>query len=198
MTEQNQAGIQENFLMVADHPVLDLLNTVPQIDGARVDLLQSDGDVIRWMALAGWPSRQTNRTNPAPSLLKTTRNLRDTIRALVENLKAGKRPDVSSLNGFLKLSRSHLVLQSAKDGRLEVAREWQQHTAEEVLAPVAEAAAEFLATADFELVRRCEDSDCVLWFYDRTRSHHRRWCSMATCGNRNKVAAYRERKQRQG
>ena len=44
-----------------------------------------------------------------------------------------------------------------------------------------------------ELIRECEHPDCVLWFYDRTKSHRRRWCSMALCGNRHKVAEFRKR-----
>ena len=65
--------------------------------------------------------------------------------------------------------------------------------ARQLLAPLAEAAAHLLATADFTLVRKCEDHACTLWFLDRTKSHRRRWCSMALCGNRNKVAAFRQR-----
>jgi hypothetical protein len=34
---------------------------------------------------------------------------------------------------------------------------------------------------------------CRRVFYDNTRSHTRRWCSYATCGNRANVASYRER-----
>ena len=34
-----------------------------------------------------------------------------------------------------------------------------------------------------------------LMFYDRTKSHKRRWCSMALCGNRHKVAEFRKRRQ---
>ncbi|MDX3854896.1 CGNR zinc finger domain-containing protein [Streptomyces sp. AK02-01A] len=38
-------------------------------------------------------------------------------------------------------------------------------------------------------------TDWLLWFYDRTKSHRRRWwwCSMETCGNRTKVRARRSR-----
>ncbi|MNH42693.1 CGNR zinc finger [compost metagenome] len=68
-------------------------------------------------------------------------------------------------------------------------------TAEQYLAPLAESAAELMAEGDFDLVRVCEHPDCVLWFYDRTKSHRRRWCSMALCGNRHKVAEFRKRKQ---
>ena len=64
-----------------------------------------------------------------------------------------------------------------------------------ILAPVAEAAADLLVTGDFKLVKRCEDEICELWFFDQTKSHHRRWCSTALCGNRHKVAAYRKRRR---
>ena len=47
--------------------------------------------------------------------------------------------------------------------------------------------------ADFDLVRLCEGKACVLWFYDRTKGHRRRWCTSTGCGNRAKVAAFRAR-----
>jgi predicted RNA-binding Zn ribbon-like protein len=64
-----------------------------------------------------------------------------------------------------------------------------------LLVPVAEAMAELLETGDYQLVRRCENPNCTLLFYDRTKSHRRRWCSMAICGNRMKVAAFRARQR---
>jgi predicted RNA-binding Zn ribbon-like protein len=66
---------------------------------------------------------------------------------------------------------------------------------EAALIPVAEAIAGLLVEGDFSMVRRCESPDCTLWFYDRTKSHRRRWCSAALCGNRMKVAAFRARKK---
>ncbi|HZD77839.1 MAG TPA: CGNR zinc finger domain-containing protein, partial [Acidobacteriaceae bacterium] len=61
--------------------------------------------------------------------------------------------------------------------------------------PLAEAAAAFLATANFDLVRACEGVECVLWFYDRTKAHRRRWCSMGVCGNRAKIVRFRSRQE---
>ena len=52
---------------------------------------------------------------------------------------------------------------------------------------------ELLVAADFRFVKLCEDEACVLWFWDQTKSHRRRWCSAMLCGNRHKVAAYRRR-----
>jgi predicted RNA-binding Zn ribbon-like protein len=56
-------------------------------------------------------------------------------------------------------------------------------------------AAAFLAELDgrWERFRICDDPSCGEVFYDRSRNRSGRWCSMATCGNRNKVRAFRER-----
>lgn len=55
--------------------------------------------------------------------------------------------------------------------------------------------AAFLAEIDgrWERFRICGDPTCSSLFYDRSRNRSGRWCSMATCGNRNKVRAFRER-----
>jgi predicted RNA-binding Zn ribbon-like protein len=74
---------------------------------------------------------------------------------------------------------------------------WTRKSPEEILAPVAELAARLFISHDAAFIKHCEDAQCLLWFVDRTKSHHRRWCSMAVCGNRNKVAAYRQRKLRE-
>lgn len=39
----------------------------------------------------------------------------------------------------------------------------------------------------------CPADDCLWAFYDVSRNRSKRWCSMETCGNRNKVRAYRGR-----
>jgi predicted RNA-binding Zn ribbon-like protein len=66
----------------------------------------------------------------------------------------------------------------------------------DLLVPVAEAAADLLCHADLSLVRKCENPACVRYFYDVSKNHARRWCSMAVCGNRMKVAAYHRRAHR--
>ena len=55
----------------------------------------------------------------------------------------------------------------------------------------------FVSTFDgsFEHLRLCADETCRAIFYDRSKNHSGRWCSMATCGNRAKVRAWRERRR---
>lgn len=63
-----------------------------------------------------------------------------------------------------------------------------------LLWPMANAVVHLVTSDKFEFVRQCEAHDCVLLFHDLSKSHRRRWCDMATCGNRMKVAAFRSRR----
>ena len=192
---KHQSDPNPKPMRLADHPALDFLNTVYRADDALIDVLQSDADVRQWLKDAGWPVETEPAELPPSSLLRTARALRAIMRTLVEKQKAGRvsESDLAPLNALLKQARSYQKVSSKKDGSLRFERKWKQRTPEEILAPLAESAADLLVNSDFSLIRRCESEQCVLWFYDRTKSHHRRWCSMATCGNRHKVAAFRKR-----
>ena len=50
-------------------------------------------------------------------------------------------------------------------------------------------------TKERERLARCELPSCGALLLSRSRSDPRRWCSMDTCGNRAKVAAFRARKR---
>lgn len=181
-------------IVAADHPALDLLNTIAQIDGKPADSWASDTDVVQWLVRAGWYEQGEITATQARGLLKSARSLREAIRALVGERKSGGRIDPKLLNDFLAKAPSHSEL-ICEDAGLRLERRRVAKTPEQLLAPVAESAAELLATGDFTLIRKCEDDTCTMWFYDRTKSHRRRWCSMALCGNRHKVAAFRQRRQ---
>jgi predicted RNA-binding Zn ribbon-like protein len=53
----------------------------------------------------------------------------------------------------------------------------------------------FMAELDgsWHRFRLCADPTCTTVFYDHSKNHSARWCSMQTCGNRNKVRAFRQR-----
>ena len=186
----------KKFLAMIEHPALDLLNTVSKVEGELVDALNSDDDVQRWLATMGFPVAGRMKLERL-ELLRAARRLRGLVRSAVEARSAGEDVDCRALNSFLAKGESRMRLTLGRDQSLRAERYWGGETAEQILGPIAEAAAELLASGNFNLIRRCEDQTCVLWFYDRTKAHRRRWCSTATCGNRNKIAAFRER-QRQG
>lgn len=55
----------------------------------------------------------------------------------------------------------------------------------------------FVASFDgtFVHLKTCADEGCRAVFYDRSKNHSGRWCSMEACGNRAKVRAWRERQK---
>jgi predicted RNA-binding Zn ribbon-like protein len=160
-----------------------------------LDLFQTGEDVLAWLKEAGLPVPVAEIKTEPLALLRSARRLREAIRDLIEKRKAGQRGGPSVLNRFLAAGRSYqqLVWNKPRSPRIDIV--WRHDTSASLLAPVAQAAADLLATADFSFIKRCEDANCVLWFSDQTKSHQRRWCSMEMCGNRNKVAAYRKRRR---
>jgi predicted RNA-binding Zn ribbon-like protein len=185
-------------VFLAGNLALDFINTRMRVNGELVDTLQHDEDVLLWLKEAELSTPKRGRGVARMSLLDSARTLRENIRSLVEKRKAGQRGDPSVLNRFLSGAESHRRLVWNKPRSLEIEKISRRDTAEAILGPVAEAAADLLATADFHLVKKCEDERCVLWFSDHTKSHRRRWCSMVLCGNRHKVAAYRRRLRNDG
>lgn len=96
---------------------------------------------------------------------------------------------VEPINEILRITEGHDELVSHAGGwRIEfIAREggldW-------LLAAVARSGAEIIAEGPRASLRLCANPHCGLFFCDTSRTHRRRWCSMAVCGNRSKVAAF--------
>lgn len=174
---------------IGGHIAFDLMNTVLIVNGELKDLLQSDDDVWRWLADY---QLDTKIKLPAGSLLETMRGLRESIRELVNAKKNNQALNVHAINQFLLAGISYQELIQT-EARLHIERIREIKTVHQLLAPIAEAAAELLVLEDFALIRKCESHECVLWFIDRTKGHKRRWCSMALCGNRHKVSQFRKR-----
>ena len=96
---------------------------------------------------------------------------------------------VEPVNEILRITEGHdELVHEDGDWRIEfIAREggldW-------LLAAVARSAAELAAEGAGAHLRLCANPHCGIFFYDKSRTHRRRWCSMAVCGNRSKVAAF--------
>jgi predicted RNA-binding Zn ribbon-like protein len=178
---------------VGDHPALNFINTLYMVGDELTDTWQSDEDVTAWIVGDGLRDTLPSTTWPKGALLRKARKLREIALKAVEARKAKKTLSLDELNGFLEHSVSHCALNAKSRMNLNFERVYRQKTVEQYLAPVAESVAELLSHRDFDLVRHCEGEQCVLWFYDRTKAHRRRWCSPQLCGNRAKVAAFRAR-----
>ncbi len=195
---------------LGDHPALDFLNSIATPVRDPVELLTGGPAYLAWLERAGFidgadRAAITGRFGPAEldTAAAQAVQLREWLRPVVAAWAAGDGPAVPGpvrdhLNGILAADHRFPRIGADRDGRPVVGERRSWDAARQLLIPPAEAAAQLLTTGDRDLVRPCQSSACTLWFYDRTRSHRRRWCSMATCGNRAKARNHRQRENQGG
>ncbi len=181
--------------MLGDHLAMDLLNTKVRSGDMVVDYWESDADVLRWLRQNEIPVVLQLDQLADGELLSQAKALRAISYQLISSFKLKLQlQDISKLNSYLHSYVSAPHLAQDGDGKVTITRISRSDTVASMLGQVAEAVAQLLVDGDATLIKQCEHPDCILWFYDRTKAHKRRWCSMATCGNRHKAAQFRKRK----
>jgi predicted RNA-binding Zn ribbon-like protein len=172
--------------MLSDDLALELLNSVFTPKDELVDRI-ADG-----RGLAAWMGVKEELAGDWDLAAAEARELREWLRGVLPDFKAGRGVDVQRLNELLRRGSSYEEVVVEEGFQML----WRQRRREvgDWLLPLAAAAGRLLCEAERERVKRCENPACTLWFYDRTKAQRRRWCSTAVCGNRAKVAAFRARR----
>lgn len=179
-------------LFLADNLALDFINSEYGTGDARHDCFDDDQSVIDWLEMAGLVPKAVVAP---PGLLAEARQFRDAARAVVHAAMKSSEADLTVINRILEKGGPETRLKWVQDTqRYHVDVRSGTDSPAELLWPVADALVKLIADEKFEYVRQCEAHNCILLFHDLSKSHRRRWCSMATCGNRMKVAAFRNRK----
>ncbi|MQY40642.1 hypothetical protein SRB17_86750 [Streptomyces sp. RB17] len=194
----------EHLLSLGDHPALHFLNSCAAPGGRKMEWITDGEGYLRWLVLIGLisePDQQQVSARFAAAELDAVateaRGLRNLLRPAVESWasESSDTPDnatVAALGDLLPMGERRSVM-VRKDEKLILEEQRVYRHPRALLAPVAEAAASLFVDGDPSLVRNCDSAPCTIWFYDRTRSHRRRWCAMSICGNREKVREHRAR-----
>lgn len=203
MTDQPDS--RPDAFFIGDHLALDFLNTVA---GDGTEWLADGADLVDWLKRAGAIDRaaamrlRAGDRKRLDAAAARARSLRDWLRAFLTK-HAGRRTapqnflaDLGPLNALLAEDDSHAAIVAAGDGRAHAARVRRWSSPDQLLQPIAASIADLICHEDLQLIRGCEGPTCTLMFLDRTKSHGRRWCSMAVCGNRAKAAAHRAKARR--
>jgi predicted RNA-binding Zn ribbon-like protein len=190
---------QSRFSLVAGRLALDFANLSPSAHDLSWDefltFLVEARLVSEDRAARLRPLLLTEPQAVDAALLRILR-LRESFRAIFASVVADRSfPPiwVEPINEILRITEGHdeLVAHQGSWTLQFVAREsgldW-------LLAALARSAAELLVEGPDAPIRRCANPSCRLFFYDDSRTHCRRWCSMAVCGNRHKVAAFLRRR----
>jgi predicted RNA-binding Zn ribbon-like protein len=185
---------------------LDFVNTVSwRGRDEPVDNLGSYADLLRFSVRTGASSRAdvaklrrvaVERPGDAAAALVRARAVREAIYRLIVSWRRGRSPSASDLtlvNGAAP-AREELVWDSGRFG-------WENSTKrplESLLWPIVWSTAELVTADEKNRVSSCGSAACGWLFYDESRGHRRRWCSMQGCGNRAKARRHYERKVQGG
>ena len=190
MTSPDPSDFREGIPFLGGALWIDLLNTTPVIGGRPLDLIGGEERLQVWARLAGLGhGGAASREEVAGA-----QSLRETLRPVFDDLSKGLPVPTAAVQAVNAVLRGVTVTRQIEGDRL---------VEEETLAtgPVAAAAAldfaRFLDGHEPARLRHCSNPSCTMVFYDRGKNNRRRWCSMQACGNRAKVASYRERKARE-
>jgi predicted RNA-binding Zn ribbon-like protein len=154
-------------------------------------------DLLGWLAgSANLPAgiveaagaRFRRRARDGEALFAAALELREAIYRLFDALAASEpiaAKDLALLNRALAAAPDRETLARAESGYAWAVKRIDM-TAPGLLAPVLWSAADLLTHAGQRRVRRCANDLCLWLFVDESKAGTRRWCDMASCGNRAK------------
>jgi predicted RNA-binding Zn ribbon-like protein len=196
-------------LFLGSHPGMDFLNTTLSPGGTPIELIGDGEAFAAWLEaaalLGGVTAAELRKRFPRSELdaaAAQAREFRQWAGEWIERWRA--RPgrhdagNLRRLNELLARAKLYREALPGAGGAFELAERCRVESAEDLVSLVVAPVAQLLAQERPELVKRCAGHACTLWFLDRTKAHGRRFCSAAACGNRAKVAAFRERQRDQG
>jgi len=190
-------------LFLGGDPALDFLNTRFTPPGAVVEVIADGPAFLGWLVQAGLlpashaaKMKRGSDVQSLDALAAEARKLRTWARAWIERWTAAPGDAYTSelrrLNALLAGGSSYYELVEGETG-LQLVQRAHLDSSSAVIALLAASLARLVSSESPELVKRCAGAGCSLWFLDRTKAHRRLFCSAAACGNRAKVAAFRER-----
>ena len=191
------------FYFVGGYLCLDFVNTRHVEDGRVVeDLLGEPRDLAGWLREAGvlgTLEAEEAAERWGETEFRRAVEFRESLWGMIERVAGGgavREEEVEEINGVLRERPGYTqVVRSGEvfEGRFVPERggAWGG------ISPVAQSAAELLTDGDLSRLKKCENPECSLHFYDTSKNRSRRWCSMATCGNVMKARAHYRRHRRQ-
>jgi predicted RNA-binding Zn ribbon-like protein len=201
----------QGFDLDGGHPALDFTNTVDWRGTEREhDWLAQPLDLAAWALRAGLLDREeagemarSAMEDPARAVraLSAARRLREALFRLFQALLERQRPrpeDLRLFNGLLRRALGRQTLQAPDPethGPYLLGFSDEGDPLQRFLFRLLRQAADLLTTADVHRLKVCSTPECGWLFLDTTKNASRRWCDMASCGNRAKAQRFYRKKK---
>ncbi len=189
-----------SLTLVGGLAALDFVNTASgRGSPAKLEHFQAPEDVLAWAQHAGiiphervQPLKDRLPGEAGRAFLRRVLELREALHRAGAAVAHRDSPSPADLF-LLKAEAAHALADAeltAQPGpQFSIAYGDKSPTA--LLGPITASALELFLSSDLSRLKQCPASDCGWLFYDRSKNNSRRWCDMATCGNRQKAAKFR-------
>jgi len=192
-------------LFLGGHPALDFLNTAFSPNGEEMEAIGDGRALLDWLVGAELLDRAEADALLSRSGAKAmdvaavkARKLREQMRAWLQRWRVAPdrayRTEIAMLNEVIAEGVWRRRLVAGAHGP-QVVKQLEIKEVDALLPLLAWQVALLVTQEQASLIKSCAGSGCTLWFLDRTKAHRRRFCSATACGNRAKVAAFRERQR---
>jgi predicted RNA-binding Zn ribbon-like protein len=201
----------KGFDLDGGHPALDFTNTVDWRGTEREhDWLAEPLDLAAWGHRLGllrdgeaeeFARAASEHPERAARTLSTARRLRETLFRLFGAIRLGQQPapeDLQTFNQYLRRAlaqRSILAPSTEAHGAYRLSFAGAGDPLESFLSLLLRQASDLLTTVDPHRLKVCGTPDCGWLFLDTTKNASRRWCDMASCGNRAKAQRFYQKKK---
>jgi predicted RNA-binding Zn ribbon-like protein len=182
----------------------DFLNTDDTDNGSRLERLPTLDSALEWFVGRGvihgeGADRVRTLAASAPEVgardLLRIYAVRAALREVADAIVEERPPHAGALDTVNRALHARQVIElvPAPDGCVSVDHRHVGDPIDDALARLADPLVLELTTGHPERIRICDNDRCRWVFFDASRTGRRRWCDMATCGNRAKAARHRAR-----
>ena len=179
------------FEFVANHIVLDFINTVNARPTFTRDDLGCVDDVVAWALAAGLPRHPAAATQSVESHFEAAIDLRERLYRVFGPISHGHEPAAAAVTAIVRRAADAQRSASWSRGPSGYEPKWDQGPLVSVCDRLGDEALLLLRSPAVHRVGSCDG--CGWLFLDVSRAHARRWCSMNMCGVRSKMRRYHQR-----
>jgi predicted RNA-binding Zn ribbon-like protein len=141
-------------------------------------------------------SRAVENTDESEETLATAKRIRELLYRLFSHAARGLESEKKDLEAFVTAYGEAIARGQLTKKAGHYAATWRlDETFDALLWPILHSAGELLFSEELAHVKECPN--CGWLFLDTSKNQSRRWCSMNTCGARDKMRRYHRRKQAQ-
>jgi predicted RNA-binding Zn ribbon-like protein len=187
------------YFYYAGHSCLDFANTFDhRHNPPQYDFLSDRETLLKWGRKAGIlsPNRPA-KAAPAARSFKRAVQTRNLVFELFSPFTRSALPKANVVNAFslrLQAFASKMALAPSPGGYRLVCT--AEDPLEQIECAILQSASALLQSNQTDRIQECKG--CGWLFFDSTRNHSRRWCTMAICGNRAKARRHYARIRRSG